>query len=135
MSELRPRVHSVAALALILAALACNSSTTTSPVGGLSAQVVDANNAGVQGVAADLYKVFEGGGSLLWRASSTSSNGIAVFGASDGGVVAGNYYIHLTFISSYALAPGETNDRPVTVTVGDNLVVTFHVVAKVPGGP
>jgi hypothetical protein len=132
MPALRSHVHRIAALAMILGALGCNSSTTTYALGNLSAQVVDANNAGVQGVAADLYRVLAGG-SLLWRASSTSSNGVAVFGASDGGVVAGDYYIHLTFPSAYAFAAGETNDRPVTVKEGDNLVVTFHVVPKGPG--
>lgn len=133
MFEVRTRVHSIMALAMIVAAFACNS-LTTSPVGSLSAQVVDANNAGVQGVAADLYKVLQGG-SLLWRASSTSSDGIAVFGASDGGVVAGDYYIHLTFSTPYTFAAGEGNDRTVTVKEGDNLVVTFHVVRTGPGGP
>lgn len=134
MPALRSRIRVIAALAVILGALGCGGSTTTYPLGKLSAQVVDANNAGVQGVFADLYKVV-GGGSLLWRASLTSSNGVAVFGASDGGVVTGDYYIHVTFSSLYALAVGETNDRPVTVREGDDLVVTFHAVPKGPGGP
>jgi 5-hydroxyisourate hydrolase-like protein (transthyretin family) len=112
--------------------LGCNDSTSASPVGKLSAQVVDANGAGVQGVNADLYKVIEGS-SVLWRASLTSSNGIAVFGASDGGVATGDYFIHLSFITNYKLAAGETNDKTVTVNAGDDDVVTFHVVSGAPG--
>jgi hypothetical protein len=119
-------------LGAILGSLACNDPAATHPVGKLSAQVLDANNNGIQGVAADLFKL-NGGGAILWRASSTSSDGIAVFGASDGGVViAGNYYIHNTFSTFHQPAPGETNDRPVTVNEGDDLTVTFHAVPKSP---
>jgi hypothetical protein len=118
----------------LLASLACNDSTSASALGDLSAQVVNANNAGVASVKADLYKVFEGN-AVLWRSGLTSSNGVAVFGAADGGVVAGDYYIHLSFVTGYRLADGETNDKAVTVVGGDDNVVTFHVVAVAPGGP
>ena len=133
MHTFRRRIAPIAILAILCTSLSCNSATSTSPTGKLSARVLDANNGGIFGVEADLYKVV-GGGGLLWRASLTSSNGVAVFGASDGGVVVGDYYIHLTFNSPHLLAPGETNDRPVTVREGDDLVVTFHAVAKAPGG-
>jgi hypothetical protein len=126
------RIVSALAFACIASSLGCNDSTSVSPVGKLSAQVVDANGAGVQGVNADLYKVIEGS-SVLWRASLTSSNGIAVFGASDGGVATGDYFIHLSFITNYKLAAGETNDKTVTVNAGDDDVVTFHVVSGGPG--
>jgi hypothetical protein len=102
-----------------------------SAVGKLSAKVVDANNVGIQGANADLYKLI-GGGALLWRAGSTSSDGIAVFGANEGGVVAGDYYIHVSFITNNQLAVGETNDKQVTVKQGDDLVVTFHAISVGP---
>jgi hypothetical protein len=132
MSLSRLRIVSTLAFACTVSSLACNDSTSVSPVGKLSAQVVDANGAGVQGVNADLYKVIQGS-SVLWRASLTSSNGIAVFGASDGGVATGDYFIHLSFITNYKLAAGETNDKTVTVKAGDDDVVTFHVVSGGPG--
>ena len=116
------------AFGLLLGAVSCNV-TTTSPLGRLSAKVIDANNAGVQGVLLDLYKV-EGGRSILWRASISSSDGIGEFGASDGGVIAGDYFIRVSFVTQYELAPGESNDRPVTVNEGDNIVVTVRVVPK-----
>jgi hypothetical protein len=119
---------------LVLGGLGCGDSTGTAAIGKVSARVVDANGAGVFGVEADLYKI-DGGAAILWRASLTSSNGVAVFGANDGGVVTGDYFIHLTFRNLYELAAGETNDRTVTVTDGDDLVVTFHAVAKGPSGP
>jgi hypothetical protein len=115
-----------------LACFACGDATSASGVGKVSAQVIDPNNAGVQGVNADLYKVVEGN-PILWRTSLTSSNGIAVFGAADGGVVPGDYYIHLSFVTNYALATDETNDKPVTVHEGDDDIVTFHVVSRGPG--
>ena len=116
------------AFGLLLGAVSCNV-TTTSPLGRLSAKVIDANNAGVQGVLLDLYKV-DGGRSILWRASISSSDGIGEFGASDGGVIAGDYFIRVSFVTQYELAPGESNDRPVIVNEGDNIVVTVRVVPK-----
>ena len=116
------------AFGLLLGAVSCNV-TPTSPLGRLSAKVIDANNAGVQGVLLDLYKV-EGGRSILWRASLSSSDGIGEFGASDGGVIAGEYFIRVRFVTQYELAPGESNDRPVAVNEGDNIVVTVRVVPK-----
>lgn len=128
------RARSVTVFAIILGVFGCNSTTGDFAVGNLSAHVVDANNVGVSAVRADLYKVMQGG-SVLWRASLTNSDGVAVFGATDGGVVAGDYFIHLTFTTPFDLAAGETNDRPVTVHEADNLVVTFHVVGRGPGAP
>jgi hypothetical protein len=134
MRNFRRRIAPLAILAAVFTTLSCNSLTDTVPLGKLSVRVIDANNAGVFGVFADLYKGTVGNG-VLWRASLTSSDGTAVFGAADGGVVAANYYIHLTFGTGHQLAVGETNDRPVTIQAGDNIVVTFHAVAKGPSGP
>lgn len=134
MHNLRRQIAPIAILAILGTSLACNSATSTSPLGRLSARVLDTNNAGIFGVDADLYKLV-GGGAQLWRASLTSTNGVAVFGASDGGVAVGDYFIRLTFNSNHDLAPGETNDRPVTVREGDDLVVTFRAVPRGPAAP
>jgi hypothetical protein len=132
MKDLRLRIVAVAVFACVLVSLACGNSTAVTAVGKLSAKVVDANNVGIQGANADLYKLI-GGGALLWRASSTSSDGIAVFGATEGGVIAGDYYIHVSFITNNQLAVGETNDKQVTLKGGDDIVVTFHAVTVAPG--
>ncbi|HMJ16820.1 MAG TPA: hypothetical protein VK478_00385 [Gemmatimonadaceae bacterium] len=131
MRNFRRGIEALAVLAILGTTLSCGSSTSTGPVGQLSIKVVDQNNAGVFGVSGDLYKVVSGGG-LLWRRSLTSADGTAVFGAADGGVGAGDYYIHVAFSSNHELAVGETNDRPVSVVAGDNTVITFHAVAKGP---
>lgn len=134
MRNFRRRIGPLAIFAILCTTLSCGSSTDTAPLGKLSIRVIDANNAGIFGIDADLYKGVAGSG-VLWRASLTSSDGTAVFGAADGGVGPGDYYIHLTFHSNHQLAAGETNDRPVTVKGGDDIVVTFHAVTKYPGGP
>jgi hypothetical protein len=134
MHPFRRRIAPLAILAILCTALACGSSTATVPKGKLSIRVIDANNAGIFGIDADLYKGVAGSG-VLWRASLTSSDGTAAFGAADGGVGPGDYYIHLTFHSNHQLAAGETNDRAVTVNGGDDIVVTFHAVPKDPSDP
>jgi hypothetical protein len=124
----RRRLVSLAGLGLLLGAVGCDL-TETYPLGNLSVQVLDQNNAGVRSVLLDLYKV-EDGGSIYWRASSTGTNGIGVFGERDGGVIEGEYFIRVIFTTQHQLAPGETNDRPVTVEEGDDIVVTFRAVPK-----
>lgn len=105
---------------------------TRYPLGKLSVRVVDVtDNKPLQGAAADLYKLTPKG-KVYWRASSTDANGIAVFGAKDGGVIEGEYVIHVTFITWHKLAPGESNDRRVSLKKGDNTVVTFRAVRKLP---
>lgn len=128
----RGQFTALLAFGLLVGAVGCDA-TATYALGRLSARVVDANDAGVPGALLDLYKV-EGGGSILWRASIAGSNGIGVFGASDGGVIAGEYFIRVRFTTQHELAPGESNDRPVTVNGGDDIVVTFRVVPKTIGG-
>jgi hypothetical protein len=101
------------------------------PLGKLSVRVIDAQNKPVRLTAVDLYKVTPSG-KVYWRASSTDSAGIAVLGAKNGGVIEGDYLIHITDITWHKLAPGETNDRPVTIKAGDDTVITFRVVARLP---
>ena len=134
MRNFRRRIAPLAILVIICTSLSCGSSTSPFALGRLSVKVVDANNVGIFGAYADLYQGLPGSG-VLWRASLTSSDGTAVFGAADGGVSVGSYYIHLTFNSAHELAPGETNDRPVNVTEGADIVITFHAVPKPHAGP
>ncbi|MGH9421542.1 MAG: hypothetical protein ACRD3J_16310, partial [Thermoanaerobaculia bacterium] len=107
--------------------LAC---TRSYPVGRLAVHVKDANDAPVGLVAADLYKVTPSG-RVYWRATRTSSNGIAEFGG-ETGVIEGEYVVHIGLMPWQKLAPAEQNDRAVTLKAGDNTVVTFRVVPKAP---
>jgi hypothetical protein len=101
------------------------------PLGRLAARVVDANDHPVSGVAADLYKVTPAG-HVYWRAARTSANGIAIFGGSDG-VIEGEYIVHLTLMPWHMFAPGEHNDQPVRIKAGDDTVLSFRVVPRLPG--
>jgi hypothetical protein len=104
-------------------------SDATAPLGRLTVKDIDANDAGVQGIFLDLYKL-EAGRTILWRTGITGSDGTAEMGAGEGGIVAGDYLVHVRFVTQHQLAPGESNDRRVTVNEGDNIVVTFRVVPK-----
>lgn len=131
MRIIRSRIGSLVALSILFTIFGCRQSTANYPVAKLAAKVMDENNAPVRGGAADLYRVTPTG-NVYWRASSTSIDGIAVFGAKDGGVIPGDYFIHVSFIDFRDLAAGETNDRPVTVKEGDDTVVTFRTVTRHP---
>lgn len=115
-------------LALFFGTAGCNLNESY-PLGRLSVEVLNQNDVGVQGILVDLYKV-EGNQSTYWRASATGSDGVGVFGERDGGVIAGDYFIRVIMTPSYELAPGQSNDRAVTVLEGDDLVVTFRVVPR-----
>jgi hypothetical protein len=111
--------------------MACSRLSTKYPLGKLSVRVIDAQNKPVRLAAVDLYKLTPSG-KVYWRASSTDSAGIAVLGAKNGGVIEGDYVINISDRTWHKLAPGETNDRPVTIKAGDDTVVTFRVVARLP---
>jgi hypothetical protein len=125
----RIAVH--AALVVLLATMGCSRLSTKYPLGKLSVRVIDAQNKPVRLAAVDLYKLTPSG-KVYWRASSTDSAGIAVLGAKNGGVIEGDYVINISDRTWHKLAPGETNDRPVTIKAGDDTVVTFRVVARLP---
>lgn len=131
MSRFRARFPSLLAFGVLLGLAGC-SLTESYPLGNLSARVIDDNNAGVQGALLDLYKI-EGGFPIHWRATASSADGTGVFGESDGGVIEGQYFIRVRFTTPHALAAGESNDRPVTVREGEDIVVTFRVVPQQPG--
>jgi hypothetical protein len=119
------------ALVVLLATLGCSRLSTKYPLGKLSVRVIDGQNKPVRLTAVDLYKLTPSG-KVYWRASTTDSAGIAVLGAKNGGVIEGDYVIHIIDRTWHKLASGETNDKPVTIKAGDDTVVTFRVVARLP---
>lgn len=100
-------------------------------VGRLAARVIDSQGVPVGGVAADLYKVTPSG-RVYWRAARTGADGVATFGGKSG-VIEGEYIVHVTLMPWHMFAPGETNDRSVRVKKGDNVVISFRVVPRLPG--
>ena len=100
-------------------------------MGRLAARVVDEHSQPVRGVAADLFKVTQSG-LVYWRASRTSGNGTAAFGSKDG-VIAGDYIVRIQLMPWQKLGAGESNDHPVKLTAGDDVVVTFRIASRHPG--
>ncbi len=131
MRAVHRRIAVHAALVVLLATMGCSRLSTKYPLGKLSVRVIDAQNKPVRLAAVDLYRLTPSG-KVYWRASSTDSAGIAVLGAKNGGVIEGDYVINISDRTWHKLAPGETNDRPVTIKAGDDTVVTFRVVARLP---
>ena len=109
-------------------------STTPVSLGRVTVTVTDQNNQGVGQLVADLMLTDR---ATLWRSIRTSSSGTGEFGTADGGVIPQQYIVRLIVAGTeYSLADGETNDKPVTVIVGQIHPVTFKVRKnQVGGGP
>lgn len=82
-------------------------------------------------MAADLFKITPSG-AVYWRASRTGGNGLAAFGEKNGGVIEGDYVVRLSLMPWEKLGSGESNDRTVSLKAGDNTIVTFRIVPKLP---
>jgi hypothetical protein len=113
---------------VVVVAVGCRRSY---PLGKLSVRVSDAKDAPVAGVAADLVRITPTG-RVYWRASRTTANGVAVFGEKNGGVIEGDYMIHLVLAPWQKFAEGQTNNRIIKVKKGDDTVIRFTVVPKQP---
>ncbi|MGE5748798.1 MAG: hypothetical protein ACM31F_02475, partial [Gemmatimonas sp.] len=70
-----------------------------------------------------------------WAKVITSSGGSAEFRASDGGVLPQTYVVRFDALNgNYKLATGETNDKPITVVLGQTKTVTFNITKQTVGG-
>jgi hypothetical protein len=107
------------------------------PLGHLQVFVTDsATGAGVGNLPMSLWaNAFLTG--TEWADLRTSTDGTGEFRPGDGGVIIQPYVVHLDLsASNYVLAAGETNNKPVTVVVGQTVTVTFklHKGSVVGGG-
>jgi hypothetical protein len=124
----------VALVAIVAAVIGGCTDFSTTPVslGRVTVAVTDQNNQGVPQLVTDLMLTDR---STIWRSIRTSSNGTGEFGTADGGVIPQQYIVRLTTTGTeYSLAEGETNDKPVTVIVGQIHPVTFKVKKNQVGG-
>ena len=102
-------------------------STTPASLGRVTVSVTDANNAGVGLIGVDLLLTDK---LTIWRSLRTSADGTGEFGKPDGGVKSQMYIVRLQENTDYDLADGETNDKPVTVVIGQTHPVSFKVKKK-----
>lgn len=125
-----------AMLAIVAASIGgCTDFSSPPPqLGHLTVTLKDEAGAGVAGIPVDLYLADR---TTLWASLRTSSDGTGEFRASDGGVIPQTYVVRVNLAGqAYSLAPGETNDKPDTVIIGQTHTVTFQLTKKsVGGGP
>ncbi|HEU4879763.1 MAG TPA: hypothetical protein VFT21_09930 [Gemmatimonadaceae bacterium] len=114
--------------ALVLTSGCTDFSSPPDALGKLLVSVKDETGAGIGNVAVDLYlndRVTQ------WAGLITSADGTGEFRAKDGGLIPQTYIVRLVLTSNYALAAGETIDKPVTVVIGQTATVNYKLVKKV----
>lgn len=120
------------AFAAVVAGGCTDFSSAPQTLGHLIVTAKDASGAGVQGINFTLLlsdRIQE------WAKVSTSADGSAEFRAKDKGVLPQQYVVRFDALNgNYQLAPGETNDKPVTVVNGQTQTVTFTIVKQGVGG-
>jgi hypothetical protein len=116
-----------ALLLMVAAAIAgCDSGSSTDPeepVGRVVVTIKDNNNVPVPGILVDLFvttNTFS-----PWAAATTDATGTAEFSASAGGVKPQNYIVRVITLTTYELAAGETNNKPVTAVANQTATVSF----------
>ena len=116
-----------ALLLMVAAAIAgCDSGSSTEPeepVGRVVVTIKDNNNVPVPGILVDLFvttNTFS-----PWAAATTDATGTAEFSASAGGVKPQNYIVRVITLTTYELAAGETNNKPVTAVANQTATVSF----------
>ena len=112
---------------MVAAAIAgCDSGSSTEPeepVGRVVVTIKDNNNVPVPGILVDLFvttNTFS-----PWAAATTDATGTAEFSASAGGVKPQNYIVRVITLTTYELAAGETNNKPVTAVANQTATVSF----------
>lgn len=125
------RIAMTAAVAAV-AAGCTDFSTTPDSLGRVTVTVTDQNNTPAPNLIVDLMLQDR---STIWRSLRTAQDGTGEFGKSDGGVISQTYIVRLTPEGQFRLADTETNDKPVTVVIGQVHAVTFKVQRGVVGGP
>ena len=116
---------------------ACTDFSSPPPsLGHVKVLVVDsATNAGVGSLPMTL---FLNDRTTPWRALTTSGDGTGEFGEKDGGVIPATYIVNLDLRgSTYSLASGQINDKPVQAIIGTTVTVNFKLrkgLVTPPGG-
>ena len=136
MRLLSSRLPSLAVAVVVTASVSACTDFSTTPVslGRVTVAVTDQANAGVALVPVDLLLTDR---LTVWRGLRTTTDGTGEFGKADGGVISQMYIVRVFPPAGYSLASDETNDKPVTVVIGQTHHVTFRLVkgSGPPPGP
>jgi len=91
--------------------------------GRIVVTIKDENNTPVSGILVDLFLTTTA--ITPFAAATTDATGTAEFAASVGGVAPRSYFVRVITLTTYTLAAGETNNKPVTVVANQTATVTF----------
>ena len=97
--------------------------TPDEPLGRVVVNIKDNNNNPVGNILGDLFvtsNTFS-----PWAAATTNASGTAEFAASSGGVKPQSYIVRVISLTTYELAEGETNNKPVTAVADQTATVNF----------
>jgi hypothetical protein len=113
------------AFAAVVAGGCTDFSSSPEQLGHLIVTAKDETGAGVQGIN---FTLLLNDRATEWAKVRTSSGGSAEFRASDGGVLPQTYIVRFDALNgNYRLGTGETNDKPITVVLGQTQTVTFNI--------
>jgi type II secretory pathway pseudopilin PulG len=123
----------LAALATIAFAGCTDFSSTPDVLGHLIVTAKDESGAPVPGMN---FTALLSDRIQEWAKVTTGTSGSAEFRAKDGGILPQTYVIRFDGNNGgYALASGETNDKPAVVVLGQTLTITFTLRKLGPSGP
>ena len=112
---------------MVAAAIAgCDSGSSTEPeepLGRVVVKIKDNNNAPVSGIL--VYLFLTTNSSTPWAAATTDATGTGEFSAGTGGVKPQGYVVRVITLTTYQLAEGETNNKPVTAVANQTATVSF----------
>lgn len=94
--------------------------------GQVVVSVKDQNARAVAGATVDLLIPDN---TLVWRSAVTDASGNASPGATDGGVLPGNYNVRVTPPSGYHLVTGASNSVAITVQSNKQVSLSIQIVA------
>ena len=126
------RVLLAGAAMTVLGACTDLSTGTDVPLGRVTVSVTDENNAPVSQMLVQLLRPDR---VTIWRSLTTNANGSGEFDPDNGGVIPQAYLVRLQLGDTWLLQEGETNDKPLTVVIGETHPITFKVRKKAPTGP
>lgn len=111
-------------VALSIFGAACNDTSGPSYALGNVEAFVTEGTTPVSGVQVNLMLTDK---ATLWRTAITGSDGKALFGAGEGGVLVQDYLVFFPSNVHYTLAPGETNYKPAKAVENQTVSVQLKV--------
>ena len=125
-----------AVLVAIAAILYTGCTDFSSPPEVLGHLVVTAKDESGSPVSGAKFTAYLADRTTAWGVATTGASGSGEFRESDGGILPQTYIVRFDRTTpNYALAPSETDDKPITVVIGQTQTVSFVLRKGSVGGP